>query len=105
MGARFLSPGLEARGCALSFSPGNRESFVMLEENRKDLDAEKQKKTLLRLIEVLSASDPDLYYRPTSDIAAYLEKYIRKNARLTAEERALMERLSRRDLEVLLSLH
>ncbi len=77
----------------------------MLEEKRKDLDAEKQKKILLRLVDELSQSSPDLYYRPTSDIAAYLEKYIRGNAKLTADERTLMNRLSRRDLEVLLSLH
>ncbi len=77
----------------------------MLEEKRKDLDSEKQKKLLLRLVNELSHSSPDLYYRPTSEIATYLANYIRKGARLSADERSLMTRLSRRDLEVLLSLH
>ena len=77
----------------------------MLEEKRKDLDSEKQKKILFKLVNELSHSSPDLYYRPTSEIAAYLENFIRKGARLSADEKALMTRLSRRDLEVLLSLH
>jgi hypothetical protein len=77
----------------------------MLEEKRKDLDSEKQKKLLFRLVDELSHSSPDLYYRPTSEIAAYLETYIRKDAKLSADDRSLMTRLSRRDLEVLLSLH
>lgn len=77
----------------------------MLEEKRKDLDSEKQKRLLLRLVEELSQSSPDLYYRSTSEIAAYLETYIRGDAQLTVDDRALMTRLSRRDLEVLLSLH
>ncbi|WP_170334464.1 hypothetical protein [Ruegeria arenilitoris] len=77
----------------------------MLEEKRKDLDSEKQKKLLFRLVDELSRSSPDLYYRSTSEIAAYLEAYIRKGAKLSAYDRALLTRLSRRDLEVLLSLH
>ena len=77
----------------------------MLEEKRKDLDSEKQKKLLFRLVDELSRSSPDLYYRSTGEIAAYLEAYIRKGAKLSADDRALLTRLSRRDLEVLLSLH
>ena len=57
------------------------------------------------LVNELSDSSPDLYYRPTSEIATYLEAYIRKGAKLSADDRALMTRLSRRDLQVLLSLH
>ena len=79
--------------------------MISLEEKRKDLDAEKQKRLLFRMVDELSQSSPDLYYRPTSEIATYLEGYIRKGARLSADDRALMTRLSRRDLEVLLSLH
>ena len=79
-----------------------RKVCRVLEEKRKDLDSEKH---LMRLVEALSQLDPDLYYRPTSDIALHLEKYIRGDAKLTSDERSLMERLSRRDLEVLLSLH
>ncbi len=87
------------------FHRERRKVCRVLEEKRKDLDSEKQKKILMRLVEALSQLDPDLYYRPTSDIALHLEKYIRGDAKLTSDERSLMERLSRRDLEVLLSLH
>ena len=77
----------------------------MLEEKRKDLDSEKQKRLLLKFVNELSQTSPDLYYRPTSEIAAFLEAYIRDKANLTADDRSLMTRLSRRDIEVLLSLH
>ena len=77
----------------------------MLEEKRKDLDSERQKKLLQKLVEELSHSDPDLYYRPTSEIAAAIEAHIKKGARLSKEDRTLLQRLSLRDIQVLLSLH
>lgn len=77
----------------------------MLQDKRKDLDSEKQKQLLQRLVEELSRTEMDFYYRSTTEVAALLEQHIAKKARLTAEERALMQRLSRRDIEVLLSLH
>ncbi|MEM1387028.1 MAG: hypothetical protein AAF626_08785 [Pseudomonadota bacterium] len=77
----------------------------MLEEKRKDLDSEKQKRLLRRLLEELSASDPNLYYGSTSDIALMIQDYIESDAKLAQEERALLARLSKRDIEVLLSLH
>ncbi len=77
----------------------------MLQDKRKDLDAEKQKDLLRRLVAEISRSDPDLYYRSTSEIAARLQKCISGEADLSADERALLERLNRRDLEILLSLH
>lgn len=77
----------------------------MLEEKRKDLDSEKRKKLLQRLVAELSRSHFDFYYRPTSEIALLLKDYIAKDAKLNQEETALMEGLSHRDIEVLLSLH
>ncbi|MGD1887601.1 MAG: hypothetical protein ACFB01_10870 [Cohaesibacteraceae bacterium] len=77
----------------------------MLKDKRKDLDSEKQKKLLQRLVEQLSQTDPDLYYRPTSQIALLLKTYIDGDARLLADERTLLQHLSQRDIEVLLSLH
>ncbi|MEM8872402.1 MAG: hypothetical protein AAGB10_08810 [Pseudomonadota bacterium] len=77
----------------------------MLEDKRQDLDSEKQKKLLQRLVTELSRSEIDLYYQPTSVIALQIKQYIDDGAELFAEERALLNRLSQRDIEVLLSLH
>ncbi len=77
----------------------------MLEEKRKDLESEKRKRLLGKLLEELSRTEADLYYRSTSEIAAFLKKHIEGGTGLLAEEKSLLERLSRRDIEVLLSLH
>ncbi|MEQ9694705.1 hypothetical protein [Shimia sp. SDUM112013] len=77
----------------------------MLQDKRKDLDAEKQKKLLERLLHELSDRNPSLYYQPTSEVALQVERYIAHGATLHAEERTLLERLGRRDIAVLLSLH
>ncbi|MEL7106988.1 MAG: hypothetical protein AAGM21_13775 [Pseudomonadota bacterium] len=76
----------------------------MLETNRKDLVSEKKKRVLQRLVGDLSARDPDLYYRSTSTVAAQIEGYIAKDAPLNGEEKALMANLTRRDIEVILSV-
>lgn len=78
---------------------------MMLQEKRIDLDSEKQKRLLRKLVEQLSRSEPDLYYRPTSEIASFLIKHIEGDAGLLAEEKSLLKRLSQRDIEVILSLH
>ncbi|MFW8595081.1 hypothetical protein [Cribrihabitans neustonicus] len=77
----------------------------MLQDKRKDLDSEKQKQLLSRLVEELSRTEMDFYYRSTTEVAALLKQYIDGKARLSAEERALLQRLSRRGIEMLLSLH
>ncbi|MEM1378040.1 MAG: hypothetical protein AAGG69_11710 [Pseudomonadota bacterium] len=75
----------------------------MLEEKRKDLDSEKQKVVLQRLVKEVSEMDPDFYYRSTAQVAMHLKKHIETGATLNGEERGLMQGLSQRDLEVLLS--
>ena len=77
----------------------------MLQENRKDLDGERQKVLLNRLVGQLSGSDKDLYYRSASDVARLLERYIVSEATLSVEDRALLKRLSHRDIQLLLSLN
>ncbi|MEM9436443.1 MAG: hypothetical protein AAGA15_05325 [Pseudomonadota bacterium] len=77
----------------------------MLEEKRKDLDSERQKRLLQRLVSDLSHQSPMVYYMPTADIAALLEANIKKGGRLSPEDRALLQKLSKRDIEVILSLH
>lgn len=77
----------------------------MLEEKQADLDREKQRKLLERLVAELSQDHFDLYYQSTSEIAFLLENYIQNKASLTQDERALLAPLSRRDVEIRLSLH
>ncbi|MEM1401619.1 MAG: hypothetical protein AAGF58_17145 [Pseudomonadota bacterium] len=77
----------------------------MLKEKRKDLESERQKKLLQGLVEQLSRSEADLYYRSTSDIASRLKTYIDGEAELSTDDRDLLKQLSKRDIEVLLSLH
>lgn len=77
----------------------------MLQEKRIDLDAEKQRKLLQRLLAELTRSRPDLYYQTTGEIARHIKGYAGDDAVIHQEERELLERLSVRDIEVLLSLH
>lgn len=77
----------------------------MLQEKRVDLDAEKRKRLIERLVLELSRSNPDLYYQPTSQIALQIRGYADDPANLNADDRALLEPLTQRDIEVLLSLH
>lgn len=80
-------------------------SDIMLQDKRKDLDSERQKKLLQRLVEELSRTQPDLYYQATSTIALLLEAHIQRGAGLSLEERELLHPLRKRDIEILLSLH
>ncbi|MEM7520734.1 MAG: hypothetical protein AAF307_06820 [Pseudomonadota bacterium] len=77
----------------------------MLEEKRQDLESEKQKKLLQRLVAELSREQPDLYYRSTAEIASQIRTYAAGDAKLINDEKALLKDLSQRDIEVLLSLH
>ncbi|WP_298814729.1 hypothetical protein [uncultured Roseibium sp.] len=77
----------------------------MLRDKRIDLDSVKRKKLIERLLQEISRSQGDLYYQSTSTIALQIKEYVKGDAKLNAEEKALLEPLSQRDIEVLLSLH
>ncbi|WP_136439581.1 hypothetical protein [Pacificoceanicola onchidii] len=77
----------------------------MLQDNRKDLDAERRKPLLERLLKEIGRDNPDLYYRSTSEIAQLIAAHIERGATLHPEERALVQGLSPRDIAVVLSLH
>ncbi len=77
----------------------------MLQDKRKDLDGERQKRLLQRLVSDLSHENPSVYYMPTAGIAGLIHETIKTGGRLNAEERGLLQRLTKRDIEVLLSLH
>ena len=76
-----------------------------LKEKRKDLIAEKRKKLITRIVSELSQSDPDLYYRSTSEISRQIETYTKEGNQLNADEIELLEGLGYRDIQALLSLH
>lgn len=76
-----------------------------MEEKRVDLETEKQKRLLLRIVKTLSQTDPDLYYRPTSEVARAIKDYVKAARDLTQEDRALLKPLSPREMEILLSYH
>ena len=76
-----------------------------MKDERKDLDAERRKKLLQRILSDLTHSRPDLYYQSTSEIARQIAEMIKSGGRLAADDRALLQRLTQRDIEVLLSLN
>ena len=76
----------------------------MLEDKRKDLDAERRKVLLQRLVSELSQESPDVYYLPTAQIAMMIHADVQTGRGLNGEERALLGPLSARDIEVILSL-
>jgi hypothetical protein len=77
----------------------------MLRDKRKDLDGEKQKRLLQKLVSDLSRENPNVYYKSTSEIALMLKRTIDAGNGLTTDDRTLLQRLTVRDIEVLLSLH
>ncbi|MEO0882217.1 MAG: hypothetical protein AAFY34_05750 [Pseudomonadota bacterium] len=76
-----------------------------MEDKRKDLDSEKQKKLLERLVGELSRSHQDFYYRSTSEVAFLIKTHIDNDAELSVDERALLAPLSQHDIQIKLSLH
>ena len=77
----------------------------MLQDKKRDLESEKQKKLLQRLVEELGGLNTDLYYQSTTEVARQLRDYIKSEAKLNADEHGLLDHLSQRDIEILLSLH
>ena len=75
-----------------------------MEEKRKDLDVEKQKKIIFNLVEKLSLSDPDLYYRSTSEIALIVKNLIDSRKNLLDVDRELVSDLTQRDIELRLGI-
>ncbi|WP_282603672.1 hypothetical protein [Paracoccus sp. PARArs4] len=77
----------------------------MLQDKKSETDAERQKVLLQRLVGTLSREYPELYYQPTSLVARLIRQRVADGTTLNGDERKLMERLTERDIEVLLSLH
>ncbi|MEM7461669.1 MAG: hypothetical protein AAF362_03215 [Pseudomonadota bacterium] len=77
----------------------------MLKDKRADLDAEKRKKLIARIVKELSRENIDLYYQSTSAIARLVKQHVDSGSNLSADDKSLLETLDQRDIEVLLSLH
>lgn len=77
----------------------------MLQDKRTDLDAEKRRKLLDRMVAEVSRANPDLYYRSTSEVAVEIRRHIAEDAALNSAERELLEGLSAEDIQMILSLH
>lgn len=76
-----------------------------MEEKRKDLKSTHQKEVIQEIVEELNKSNPEFYYRSTSEVAAEIKKYIHESHRLNHIQHELLKDLSRRDIQILLSLH
>lgn len=77
----------------------------MLQDKRADLLGEKRRALVRRLVTELSEREPDFYYHATHYIAELVETYAQTSATVTREDRELLRLLTRKDIEVLLSLH
>lgn len=75
-----------------------------MEEKRVDLKAEQQKVLLQTLVEQLGRENPQFYYQSTMQIAYALEIFIKKEARLTKDERELLAPLKPKDMQIMLGL-
>ena len=66
------------------------------------LDSVKKKEIIQSIINILSKSDPELYYTDTMTITSYVSDYI-KEKNLKQSEYELVKDLSRDDIQILMS--
>ncbi len=76
-----------------------------MEDKRSDLKSTHQKEVIQEIIEDLNKSHPNFYYRSTTEVAAEIKKYIHEGGHLNHTQHELVKDLSRRDIQILLSLH
>lgn len=91
-----------------------------MEEKRKDLKSTHQKEVIQEIVEDLNKTHPNFYYLSTVEVAIEIEKYINERAgpasggrptggrptgKLSHDKHELVKTLSRRDIQILLSLH
>lgn len=76
----------------------------VLQDKNADLVAVKRRKLLERLVAELGRAGHDLYYASTSQVASTLLNYAKGPAKLNADEHALLDDLSQRDVEVILGI-
>ena len=76
-----------------------------MEEKRKNLINTQQKRIISEAVAALNESHPSFYYLSTIEIAAEIKKYFHTAGRLSVEDCELVNKLGRRDIQILLSIH
>jgi len=76
-----------------------------MEEKHRDLKSTKQKRIIENVVQTLSKSDPQLYYLSTIELAAQIQNHISEHRALSKDDYDLVKDLSRRDIQLILSLH
>lgn len=76
-----------------------------MEEKRKDLKSTKQKELLMRIMGDLSKSHPSFYYLSTIEVAAEIKDFIEQNKGISRDDFLMLNSLTHRDIQILLSLH
>ena len=76
-----------------------------MEEKRKDLKNTKQKAIINDVITALNETHPSFYYLSTIEVAGEIEKYIQQPGNLSHDQLEDVKGLTRRDIQILLSLH
>jgi len=76
-----------------------------MEEKHQDLKSSKQLRIIEQIMLNLSNAHPSFYYLPTIEIANEISSYIQTSAKLKKQDLDLVNALSARDIQMLLSLH
>ena len=76
-----------------------------MQDKHKDLKSTQQRKIIFDLLDELNKSSPHLYYLSTTEIATQINAYIALPGNLDREQYLLVKDLSRRDIQIILSLH
>ena len=76
-----------------------------MEEKRVNLINSQQKRIINDVLAALNESHPSFYYLSTIEIAAEIKTYIHTSGQLSVDHFELVGDLSRRDIQILLSLH
>jgi len=76
-----------------------------MEEKRRDLKSTQQKELLRQIMADLSKRHPSFYYLSTIEVAAEIKNYIDQNKGISRDDYLLLKGLTRRDIQIILSLH
>lgn len=76
-----------------------------MEEKHKDLKSVRQKALLMKIMSELSETKPSFYYLSTVEVATQIKAHIDQGNGLSRDDLALLNGLSLRDIQIILSLH
>ncbi|NND00009.1 MAG: hypothetical protein HKN85_07495 [Gammaproteobacteria bacterium] len=76
-----------------------------MEEKRKNLKSTQRREVIDRIMASLASSHPSFYYLSTIEIAAEIKAHVHKSGNLSNDDYLLLKDLSRRDIQIMLSMH